>query len=315
MALPVSGNKEEATAALSAMIKGCIPTCDTETFPADPEKACLRLGHFLKMWYQNKNISKPEERLAFKKACPNLGEHDVKQIVNSLHNYKAWLQRKKRNLKNGDRTHPIVLDLVALVSGKPETGKQNPKPEEAAPSAPLKRLKTKTKVENTEPMVSPIIVAPQFVGDDESVASKPVSGSIEEIASSSSEIVPLQDLCKFRPAAKMPPPQKKPAAKRPASQKSTKGKPAKAQKGDCWCASESFGFLKVTKACEKAYIQARDEKGKKPFCLVNVAVGRGGLQDQIMAKVLEEAKKPGLTKADLVDFKNKLLLESQGEAA
>ena len=208
MALPVSGNKEEATAALSAMIKGCIPTCDTETFPADPEKACLRLGHFLKMWYQNKNISKPEERLAFKKACPNLGEHDVKQIVNSLHNYKAWLQRKKRNLKNGDRTHPIVLDLVALVSGKPETGKQKPKPEEAAPSAPLKRLKTKTKVENTEPMVSPIIVAPQFVGDDESVASKPVSGSIEEIASSSSEIVPLQDLCKFRPAAKMPPPQK-----------------------------------------------------------------------------------------------------------
>ena len=304
MALPLS-SKNKNVDGLTAMIKGCIPNCNTETFPADPEKACLRLGHFLKMWYQHQDLTKPEERLAFKNACPSLGDHDVKQIVNTLHNYKAWLQRKKRNLKNGDRTHPIVLDLVSLVAGKPEEGnKVGTKPEQAEPSAPLRRLKTKTNVENTEGKVSPIIVAPNFLEDNQSVASKPAEGSIEEIVSSSSEIVPLQELCKKRPAAKMP-------AKRPASQNSTKEKPAKAQKGDCWCASQSFGFLKVTKASEKAYIQAREEKGKNPFCLVNVAVGKRDLQNQIMAKLLEEAKKPGLTKAQLVEIKNNLLAESQ----
>ena len=78
---------------------------------------------------------------------------------------------------------------------------------------------------------------------------------------------------------------------------------------------KALAFSKWPKPVKRLTSKQGMRREKSFFCLVNVAVGRGGLQDQIMAKVLEEAKKPGLTKADLVDFKNKLLLESQGEAA
>jgi hypothetical protein len=38
---------------------------------------------------------KQDERKAFSEACGRLESHEAKAIVNNLHEYKAWLLRKK----------------------------------------------------------------------------------------------------------------------------------------------------------------------------------------------------------------------------
>ena len=80
---------------LSALIKGSIPCCTVGDFPADPFQACKRLNSFLTLWYGASRNKKPEERLALKEACPNLKGSEIKQIVNSLHEYKTWLKKKR----------------------------------------------------------------------------------------------------------------------------------------------------------------------------------------------------------------------------
>ena len=80
--------------ALSALIKGSIPHCTVADFPTDVYQACKRLVTFLTLWFGASSNKKPEERLAFKDACPKLTGSKVKQIVNSLHEYKTWLKKK-----------------------------------------------------------------------------------------------------------------------------------------------------------------------------------------------------------------------------
>ena len=49
---PVESLEKDKVKQLAALIKGCIPDCKLEYFPADPEKACNRLQGFLCLWYQ-----------------------------------------------------------------------------------------------------------------------------------------------------------------------------------------------------------------------------------------------------------------------
>ena len=104
---------------------------------------------------------------------------------------------------------------------------------------------------------------------------------------------------------------KKPAAhvpwKRPAAAKVVKKKPAKATNKKDWVVSKSFGFIHETKASQKAYINAKPEMADKPYCLVNVQLAAGQLQDMVMKKVFAKAQEENMTKASLVHYKNGLL--------
>ena len=92
---PVERLEKDKVKQLAALIKGCIPDCKLEDFPADPEKACKRLQTFLCLWYPSTSNKKADERKAFSEACGRLETHETKAVVNNLHEYKAWLLRKK----------------------------------------------------------------------------------------------------------------------------------------------------------------------------------------------------------------------------
>ena len=51
----------------------------------------------------------------------------------------------------------------------------------------------------------------------------------------------------------------------------------------------SFGFVKETKASNKAYIVSKPEEGSKPTCLVNVQLPRGPDQDRVMSALMAKA--------------------------
>lgn len=95
---PVERLEKDKVKQLAALIKGCIPDCKLEYFPADPEKACNRLQAFLCLWYPATSNKTADERKAF---SPVEGWKAMRQeLVNNLHEYKAWLLRKKKKLKD-----------------------------------------------------------------------------------------------------------------------------------------------------------------------------------------------------------------------
>ena len=149
---PVERLEKDKVKQLAALIKGCIPDCKLEDFPADPEKACKRLQTFLCLWYPSTSNKKADERKAFSEACGRLESHEAKAIVNNLHEYKAWLLRKKRDLKTGERTDPTLMALFNAILQKDNQGinrssstmKMRGEEElEKANEKPVKRLRSK----------------------------------------------------------------------------------------------------------------------------------------------------------------------------
>ena len=107
---------------------------------------------FLCLWYPATSNKKADERKAFSEACGRLESHEAKAIVNNLHEYKAWLLRKKRNLKTGDRTNPTLMALFNAILQKDNQGinrssstmKMRGEEElEKANEKPVKRLRSK----------------------------------------------------------------------------------------------------------------------------------------------------------------------------
>ena len=114
---PATGLEKPVEKSLVALIKGCLPHCRVDDFPADPEKACKRQRNFLALWYNTGSMRKPEERKAFAEACPHLSKSEVKQIVNNVHDYKSFLRRKNRNQKTGEKTKPVFKGLFQAILG------------------------------------------------------------------------------------------------------------------------------------------------------------------------------------------------------
>ena len=141
--------KPELVKSLVALIKGCLPNCRVDDFPADPENACKRQHQFLTLWYNTSCMRKPEERKAFEEACPHLTKSEVKQIVNALHQYKSFLHRKNRNQKTGEKTEPVFKGLFQAILGNKSQelaqGLEKKQSEESqACQKPAKRLRSKT---------------------------------------------------------------------------------------------------------------------------------------------------------------------------
>ena len=128
-------------------------------------------------------------------------------------------------------------------------------------------------------------------------------GSVVTLSSTSSGCISATALKK--PACKRPAAATGgPAEKKPAMAPKQPGKKAPKQ---TWVESASFGWIKATKATEKAYIQARHDETSKAYCLVNIGLAKGPQQDAVMEKLMAEAIKVGLSKAQLVELKNSLL--------
>ena len=330
-AVPAKGKVDK----VGAMTKVFFPHCKLNDFPEEPEKACISLEGFLSMWYAER-LSKPEGRKALGIANTKLSVPDKDAILGRLQLYKQWLQRKRKNLKSGEKTDLAILhilkslgaDVQQAVSEEPEKG-----------CKPQRRLRQKTPDKKTEPEAEEALVpaegTKQVFGESKA-AEKTVPGKgkfvmleatpsspglessehgqeadameLVSVKSNSSGYIPATQLamgsrsktpCK-RPASRPGgPAKKKPAmaAKEPAS---------KALK-QSWLESGSFGLVKATKATEKAYIQAKENAESKAYCLVNISLGKGSDQDSVMEAVLAEARKEGQTKAQLVEFKNTLM--------
>ena len=80
-------------------------------WPGDPEEACIKHSNFLKLWLPM-GLSKPKSREAWEGAFPKMSPGDMNAIIGGVAEARKWLGRKQRNLKTGDRTHPIISDGV-----------------------------------------------------------------------------------------------------------------------------------------------------------------------------------------------------------
>ena len=287
--------------AATALVKGCFAKdFSASDWPTDTEEACKQHASFLKLWLPH-NLNKPAARSAWKEACPKLTHKDINCIVNKLQEARAWLKKKRRNLKNGDRTDPIVVNLLHSLyampgqSQSPQSGQTVPKPAKASnlplqeknkqPEeawTPEKRLKSKT---------TPVImVVPREAPEDMQDAI-----SVSSSARTASSVLPVEVLLSKPQPAKGSNVKKKPGMKRPASR----------EKG-VWKESLSHGLVKATHAAEKAYIVAKLENGKEKS-LVNISLPKGEKQARIVAQLMEKLATEHISKEKLVEFKNQLL--------
>ena len=315
MSLPVEDAKVDHVAKVGNMTKGFLPHCCPGDFPEEPEKAVEKLSGFLGLWYKE-NLKKPEARKALGIANRKLSVLEKDTILGRLQIYRQWLQRKKKNMKNGEKTELAILHVLKALGFEKEQGKE---PEEGL--KPAKRLRCKTPQKQMQPQESApagtepeegnveparkkaiIIASPASPGQDSHVSSV---ASVKTISSSSSGHIAADALAQQ-------------AWKRPASASGSTKKPAMAKKEPGkkaisgvtrykWVASLSFGWVKETKATEKAYVQAKDDLESKAYCLVNVSLKKGHEQDQVIEALMAEVVKEGLQKAKVVEIKNSLL--------
>ena len=180
--------KPELGKSLVALIKGCLPNCRVDDFPADPETACKRQRSFLTLWYSTSCMRKPEERTAFAEACPHLTKSEVKQIVTALHDYKSFLHRKKRNQKTGEKTEPVFKGLFQAILGKKSQEmaqsleKKKSSEESAAFQQPAKRLRGKTTPEKSPK----VFQKPEEAKNQDAPAQKPEEAEKPNAPASSS---------------------------------------------------------------------------------------------------------------------------------
>ena len=111
MALPVEDVKVDHVAKVGNMTKGFLPHCCPGDFPEEPEKAVEKLHPFLGLWYKEK-LKKPEARKALGIANRKLSVLEKDTILGRLQNYRQWLQRKKKNIKNGEKTEVAILHVL-----------------------------------------------------------------------------------------------------------------------------------------------------------------------------------------------------------
>ena len=338
---------------LEAIIRGTLgKDLKVEDFPADPETACKRQHSFLALWYQCTSMKKPDEKKAFSLACPSLNSSECKQIVNSLHEYKSFLHRKKRNLKTGEKTDAVFKALFRAICHE-RSEAQSLKKAGSGSQSPIKlekRLRVKTSPQFLKKCDKPAEAATSSNADaasskrngggiffdwgnavNASQSSQPAEASSNAMDSeqepaeaesvfsiSSEDVIGAADM-DTEEEEEMPACGKKPASntvkKKPGMKTpATRSMKKPATGSPAWEVSPSFGLVKATKASEKAYLQAKNDSATKPYCLVNIGIPKGEKQNKIVAALLEKCKEEGWDKSKLVDYKNGLLVESLEKA-
>ena len=326
-----------------ALLKGHLSLEEATNWPESPEQATERYCSFFGKWFALGAPSKPEIRLACSEAWPKLSSQSLKGLVNGLQECRTHLKRKWNNMKTGDRTSKELRDLMRNMFGQGGSSSQNivgaDKPEKAAPVLPTKRVSKLAKA-TPEPVASsdeakPALekeklakaMAPRFQGliiqkppeseSDGTEASEAILENSDVITVSSVASISASQL---KAKTSKEDPHKKPACK-PAKAWKRPSKPANAGRKrpaknlevatvSHWVQSHSFGWMKATYASKKAYIVSKLEKAGKPSCLVNVNIEKGEKQSLLVQKLLSKAAEAGLSKEDIVLYKNELLQEA-----
>lgn len=127
--LPVEQTKGDGRMAkLVGLISGFVPDCSLADFPLEPDMAISKQATFLSVWFAEKP-TKPEARLSFQIACPKMSNLDRGEIVQHLVQYKRWLTKKAKNMKNGEKTSPAVLQVMKAMGLAPIASEPQPQPE------------------------------------------------------------------------------------------------------------------------------------------------------------------------------------------
>ena len=318
MAAPLPLQPEEGIAEFATVLK---------SFPdaLKPAEWALKMparGMNTSMFLRRPTLNKPELRQAVKLAKGSLTISECKLLATAFHEVVSYLKKRKRNLKTGGKTPPHIQRLLAIV----DVSMKKKKSEEGQANKSLKQKMVPEEGKGKRPKL--IIAEPAEEEEPQPTEVWDVESSVAGTQSSS--MVRPEELIaacrrlevKQKPAAKEPDILKKPAAQEPVILKKPAAKPAegkakdtepaegiaKAKLGKSWAKSVSFGWVKQTRAMQKAYIQAMPEEGKKVYCLVNVEVVRGPLQTKVMDKLWDKAcNEASLEKAALVDFKKAML--------
>ena len=143
------GNDAGRIAKLVGLITGFVPNCSLKDFPLEPEMAIKKQPAFLSVWFAEKP-TKPEARLSFQTACPQVPHLERNEIIQHLGLYQAWLKKKSKNLKNGEKTCPAVLQVMKAMGLAPAGNE----------SKPARRLKEKTK--SDQATSEPAMAAPKL---------------------------------------------------------------------------------------------------------------------------------------------------------
>ena len=104
-----------------AVLRGYPLASTAEAWPADSEEACRRHADFLAVWLKMPQIGKAEMRCSLKKANSKLSASEQKAIANAMMGAKTWLNRKKRNMKTGEKTPPVFQKLLQALDGPGST--------------------------------------------------------------------------------------------------------------------------------------------------------------------------------------------------
>lgn len=298
-----AAQKQNVVKTLSNVVKNFFPRGINEMdFAGEPEDVAAKHCNFLSVWFPLcKNSNKELERKAFQEACgQKVSKHVVETCVGKCSMVRKVVLRKNRNSKTGaNMPEWCRLLLAALVPGETvamAAAKAMPKsralpvaqPSSFVPPVPsLQQAESVALLPGLEEAQSP--ATPEVALTQDTIVTVPSSVA-------SSPVVALALPVEGTPL-------KKPAAvlKKPACLKVKATRAASA-----WVQSGSFGEMKLTVAKAKSYIQARDAPGDKPYCLVNIQ-GDGIDHASIAERVMTYAKGAGLNKAQVVDYKNKLL--------
>ena len=266
---------------------------------------------FLETWFVvAATATKDEERKAVLKAFPKCPQSYADTLINKSREVRKHVLKKGRNMKSGILMADWCKQLLAVLSGLPGkgTGPQAILPvSENVSAASSKARPGLTQVSGSEKQMvetTPCLEKAEDNTDSELLffsQASPKSVKTVDSSVASLQVVPLamaEEPC-LEKAKKM----KRPAApvKRPAANTSTAS-----SKATTWQPSDSFGFLKCTKATEKSYIQAKPDLSAKPYCLVNVQ-GSGVDHAAVVDQLMEYAKQAGLDKAKVVKEKISLL--------
>eukprot|EP00438_Fugacium_kawagutii_P036729 Skav212624 [mRNA] locus=scaffold173:135056:135832:- [translate_table: standard] len=256
-------------------------------FSGDPEEVGERQTKFLAVFLpMAKNSVKDVERKAFQEAGGHrVSKHIVETCVSKCRAVRQVVLRKNRNSKTGQNMPEWCKQLLLAIL--PSQAVSAPKAVAKPKALPVVMATPVASEPGLEEAMSP--ATPEILPTQESVVTVPSSVA-------SSPVVALALPVEGTPL-------KKPAAvvKRPACLK------VKATRAtSTWVQSASFGEMKLTVAKAKSYIQARDTSDAKQYCLVNIQ-GDGVDHGSIAKRVMTYAQGAGLNKAQVVDYKNKLL--------
>ncbi|CAE6972322.1 unnamed protein product [Symbiodinium sp. CCMP2592] len=305
-----SDSKEQGKAVLKGFFTRQPAKAD---WPSDPEEACIKHASFLKLWCPM-GCSKPQSRAAWKGAFPRLPEGDMNAMINGVAEARKWLNRKHRNQKTGDRTHPIIRDLTQ----SERTNEYFPTEHESERTSRQEQY-CGVQSERTSRQE-------QYCGAANAVDADVISLSTTAITASSKGVLAAGVLLQKKPAmakkaakAKQPAKGKDKVLKKPSLKKSVEGgahscKLCCVHLGKVWHETVSHGLVKVTKASAKAYITFKASDGKEKS-LVNVNLEKGEKESRVMDLLLQKLQTEEVDRDSLLKFKEDLLSRERGEPA